>query len=62
MQLVNRGEPVTVVQALLGHASLSSTQIYVREPSGIASDGRVCAGRLAGRFRNSRGPLAADAA
>jgi integrase len=30
MQLVNRGEPVTVVQALLGHASLSSTQIYVR--------------------------------
>lgn len=30
MQLVNRGEPVSVVQALLGHASLSSTQIYIR--------------------------------
>lgn len=30
MQLVNRGEPVNVVQALLGHASLSSTQIYIR--------------------------------
>lgn len=27
MQLVGRGEPVNVVQALLGHASLSSTQI-----------------------------------
>jgi len=24
------GEPVNVVQALLGHASLSSTQIYIR--------------------------------
>ena len=30
MQLVNRGEPVNVVQALLGHASLSSTQVYIR--------------------------------
>ncbi len=30
MQLVARGEPVNVVQALLGHASLSSTQIYIR--------------------------------
>ena len=30
MQLVNRGEPVNVVQALLGHASLSSTQIDIR--------------------------------
>ena len=30
MQLINRGEPVNVVQALLGHASLSSTQIYIR--------------------------------
>ena len=29
MQLVNRGEPVNVVRALLGHASLSSTQIYL---------------------------------
>jgi len=30
MQLIGRGEPVNVVQALLGHASLSSTQIYIR--------------------------------
>jgi site-specific recombinase XerD len=30
MQLVARGEAVNVVQALLGHASLSSTQIYIR--------------------------------
>jgi site-specific recombinase XerD len=30
MQLINRGEPVNVVQALLGHASLNSTQIYIR--------------------------------
>jgi site-specific recombinase XerD len=29
MQLVGRGEAVNVVQALLGHASLSSTQIYI---------------------------------
>jgi integrase/recombinase XerD len=30
MQLIGRGEAVNVVQALLGHASLSSTQIYIR--------------------------------
>jgi site-specific recombinase XerD len=30
MQLVGRGEAINVVQALLGHASLSSTQIYIR--------------------------------
>jgi site-specific recombinase XerD len=30
MQLVGRGEAVNVVQALRGHASLSSTQIYIR--------------------------------
>ena len=30
MQLVGRDEAVNVVQALLGHASLSSTQIYIR--------------------------------
>jgi site-specific recombinase XerD len=30
MQLVGRGETVNAAQALLGHASLSSTQIYIR--------------------------------
>jgi integrase/recombinase XerD len=30
MQLVGRGEASNVVHALLGHASLSSTQIYIR--------------------------------
>jgi site-specific recombinase XerD len=30
MRLINRGEPVNVVQSLVGHASLSSTQIYIR--------------------------------
>ena len=30
MELIGQGEGVNVVQALLGHASLSSTQIYVQ--------------------------------
>src|ERR1019366_226732 len=30
MQLVGRGEALNVVQALLGHASLRSTEIYIR--------------------------------
>lgn len=30
MQLAGRGEPVNVVQALLGHASLRSTRTYIR--------------------------------
>jgi integrase len=30
MRLVGRGDAVNVVQALLGHASLSSRQIYIR--------------------------------
>jgi hypothetical protein len=34
------------VQWVLGHAHLSTTQLYLTEPSGIASDGSVCAGRL----------------
>jgi site-specific recombinase XerD len=30
MQLIERGESATVVQDLLGHCSLSSTQIYTK--------------------------------
>ena len=38
--------PLTDVQFVLGHAQLSTTQIYLTHGSGIASDGRVCAGCL----------------
>jgi site-specific recombinase XerD len=41
--------PLTDVQWVLGHAHLSTTQQYLNQPSGIASDGRVCAGRLVSR-------------
>ena len=40
------GMPLTDIQWVLGHAHLSTTQRYLTQPSGIASDGRVCAGRL----------------
>ncbi|HLN67754.1 MAG TPA: site-specific integrase, partial [Streptosporangiaceae bacterium] len=38
--------PLTDVQWILGHAHLSTTELYLNKPSGIASDGSVCAGRL----------------
>lgn len=38
MQLVGRGEAVNVLQALLGYASLSSTQIYVRAAGHLVRD------------------------
>jgi integrase len=38
--------PITDVQWVLGHAPLSTTQRYVSEGSGIASEGREAAGRL----------------
>jgi hypothetical protein len=41
--------PLTDVQFVLGHALLTTTQLYLTQPSGIASDGRVFAGRLVGR-------------
>ena len=39
--------PLTDVQFVLGHALLSTTQIYLTQGSGIASGGRETAGRLA---------------
>jgi hypothetical protein len=36
--------PLTDVQCVLGHALLTTTQIYLTQPSGIASGGRVSAG------------------
>ncbi len=54
--------PLTDVQLVLGHALLTTTQIYLTQPLGIASDGRVCPGHLVSRAPHSRGPLAVDAA
>ncbi len=41
-----RADPMMVLRDLLGHSSVVTTEAYLRQPSGIASDGRVCAGRL----------------
>jgi integrase len=38
--------PLTDVQWVLGHAHLSTTQVYLDQGSGIASDGREMAGRV----------------
>ena len=38
--------PLTDVQWVLGHAHLSTTQRYLNQGSGVASDGRESAGRL----------------
>jgi integrase len=38
--------PLTDVQFVLGHALLTTTQRYLTQPSGIASDGCVSAGHL----------------
>ena len=40
------GADLLMVRDLLGHADVATTERYLRQPSGIASDGRVCAGRL----------------
>jgi site-specific recombinase XerD len=37
--------PLTDVQLVLGHAQLTTTQIYLTQPSGIASGGRETAGQ-----------------
>jgi site-specific recombinase XerD len=44
--MIGNGAPMPVVSAVLGHASSDTTQAYYLQPSGIASDGRVCAGYL----------------
>jgi len=44
--LYGEGIGLAAIQQLLGHRWLSTTVRYVHEPSGIASDGRVCAGYL----------------
>ncbi|MGH3528397.1 MAG: tyrosine-type recombinase/integrase, partial [Pseudonocardiaceae bacterium] len=41
--------PLTDVQWVLGHAHLSTTQRYLHQGSGIATDGRETAGRLISR-------------
>ena len=38
------GDPLDWVRRRLGHKSVTTTQIYLHEPSGIASGGRVSAG------------------
>jgi site-specific recombinase XerD len=46
MHLVQAGVNLIYIRDLLGHADVSTTEIYAREVSGIASDGRETAGRL----------------
>lgn len=41
-----RGVDLVAIQQLLGHWTVASTMRYVRQPSGIASDGCVSAGHL----------------
>ena len=38
--------PLTDIQWILGHARLSTTQVYLPKPSEIASYGRETAGQL----------------
>jgi hypothetical protein len=37
---------VTVLRDLLGHCSVTTTQVYLSQGSGVASGGRETAGRL----------------
>ena len=46
MSLLHAGVDTSVIALWLGHKVPGSTHAYLHEPSGIASDGRVCAGRL----------------
>jgi len=42
-----KADPMMVLRDLLGHADVSTTEIYAREVSGIASDGRRLPGSVA---------------
>jgi integrase/recombinase XerD len=42
--VLDAGGALDEAQELLGHARAGSTQIYLHQPSGIASGGRVSAG------------------
>lgn len=44
-ELLARGASIDVVKELLGHASIRSTEVYLHQPSGIASAGRETAGQ-----------------
>ena len=43
---LTKADPIQVLRDLLGHSSVLTTQVYLSQPSGIASGGSVCAGRL----------------
>jgi integrase len=44
--LADAGVPVHVLRKIAGHGSLTTTQRYLHQGSGVASDGRESAGRL----------------
>ena len=46
MSLLKAGTDTSVIALWLGHEDPETTQIYLHEVSGIASDGREAAGRL----------------
>ena len=60
--MADAGVPVHVLRKIAGHGSLVTTQRYLHQPSGIASDGRVCAGRLVGRVPQWSRAASGDAA
>jgi integrase len=47
--LAEQGVHVRTIQQILGHTDVRTTQGYVHEPPGIASDGRETAGHLVKR-------------